>query len=122
MGRAQALRGRAAESAAGAVESDPRRAGSRLPVPIIAGNTVPAGTVAHIDTSTVPEAINHFQQLNSATIAGAPGVSQAEVLNFLRNALQEVAPTGYNVDYSGQSRQFVRGSSGFVATMIFALV
>jgi multidrug efflux pump len=86
------------------------------------GSVVPAGTVAHIDTGTVPEAINHFQQLNSATIAGAPGVSQADALNMLRNALQEVAPTGYNVDYSGQSRQFVRGSSGFVATMIFALV
>ena len=86
------------------------------------GSVVPASTVARIDTGTVPEAINHFQQLNSATIAGAPGVSQADALKMLRNALQEVAPTGYNVDYSGQSRQFVRGSSGFVATMIFALV
>ncbi len=76
----------------------------------------------HIDTSTVPEAINHFQQLNSATIAGAPGVSQADALKLLRDALHEVAPSGYNVDYSGQSRQFVRGSSGFVTTMLFALV
>jgi multidrug efflux pump len=86
------------------------------------GSLIPASTVAHIDTSTVPEAINHFQQLNSATIAGAPGVSDADALQFLRNALHEVAPTGYNVDYSGQSRQFVRGSSGFVTTMLFALI
>jgi len=86
------------------------------------GSLIPASTVAHIDTSTVPEAINHFQQLNSATIAGAPGVSQAEALKMLRDAVQEAAPTGYNVDYSGQSRQFVRGSSGFVSTMLFALV
>ena len=86
------------------------------------GSLIPASTVAHIDTSTVPEAINHFQQLNSATIAGAPGVSQADALKFLRDALYQVAPTGYNIDYSGQSRQFVRGSSGFVTTMLFALV
>jgi multidrug efflux pump len=86
------------------------------------GSVVPAGTVAHIETGTVPEAINHFQQLNSATIAGALGVSQADALKMLRSALQEVAPIGYNVDYSGQSRQFVRGSSGFLATMVFALV
>ena len=86
------------------------------------GSLIPASTVAHINTSTVPEAINHFQQLNSATIAGAPGVSQADALKFLRNAVLEAAPTGYNVDYSGQSRQFVRGSSGFVSTMLFALV
>ncbi len=86
------------------------------------GSLIPASTVARIETNTVPEAINHFQQLNSATIAGAPGVSQADALQFLRNAVQEVAPRGYNVDYSGQSRQFVRGSSGFVSTMLFALV
>src|SRR5579872_449356 len=86
------------------------------------GTLVPARTVAHIETSTGPETINHFQQLNSATIAGAPGVSQADALKMLRNALHEVAPTGYNIDYSGQSRQFVRGSSGFVVTMLFALV
>jgi multidrug efflux pump len=86
------------------------------------GSLIPASTVASIETSTVPEAINHFQQLNSATIAGAPGVSDGVALQMLREALHEVAPTGYNVDYSGQSRQFVRGSSGFVATMLFALV
>ena len=68
------------------------------------GSVVPASTVARIDTGTVPEAINHFQQLNSATIAGQPGVSQADALKMLRSALQDVAPSGYNVDYSGQSR------------------
>jgi multidrug efflux pump len=86
------------------------------------GSLIPASTVAHIVSSVVPETINHFQQLNSATIAGAPGASQAEVLQFLRTALHEVAPARYNVDYSGQSRQFVRGSSGFVVTMLIALI
>jgi multidrug efflux pump len=86
------------------------------------GSLIPASTVAHIESSVVPETINHFQQLNSATIAGAPGASQAEVLQFLRTTLHEVAPAGYNVDYSGQSRQFVRGSSGFVVTMLIALI
>jgi multidrug efflux pump len=86
------------------------------------GSLIPASTVAHIEMSTVPETINHFQQLNSATIAGAPGVTQADALKFLRTALHEVAPRGYGVDFSGQSRQFVRGSSGFVVTMLFALI
>src|SRR6202011_226453 len=67
------------------------------------GTLIPASTVAHIGTSTVPEAINHFQQLNSATIAGAPGVSQADALKLLRDAVHDTAPAGYNVDYSGQS-------------------
>ena len=86
------------------------------------GTLVPARTLAQIKTSTVPEAINHFQQLNSATIAGAPGVSQDTALKFLRNALQEVAPSGYTIDYSGQSRQYILGSGSFVVTLFFALI
>jgi multidrug efflux pump len=86
------------------------------------GTLMPARTVASIKTSTVPESINHFQQLNSATIAGAPGVSQDEALQFLRKTLKEVAPAGYNADYSGQSRQFMLGSGSFTATLFFALI
>jgi multidrug efflux pump len=83
---------------------------------------IPARTVAKITTSTVPESINHFQQLNSATIAGAPGVSQDEALKFLSDALHEVAPSGYTADYSGQSRQYILGTGSFVVTLFFALV
>src|ERR1700722_9969276 len=86
------------------------------------GSLIPARTVANIKTTTVPESINHFQQLNSATIAGAPGVSQDVALQFLRDALKEAAPTGYNADYSGLSRQFVLGNGSFAVTMLFALI
>ena len=34
------------------------------------GTPVPLSTVAHITTKTVPESLNHFQQLNGATIQG----------------------------------------------------
>jgi len=40
----------------------------------------------------------------------------------MRNALKEIVPSGYSVDYSGQSRQFMQESGGFVFTMLFALV
>ena len=86
------------------------------------GTLMPARTVASIKTSTVPESINHFQQLNSATIAGAPGVSQDEALRFLRKTLKDIAPSGYNADYSGQSRQFMLGTGSFTTTLFFALI
>jgi multidrug efflux pump len=86
------------------------------------GSLIQASTMAHITTSTVPESINHFQQLNSATISGAPGVSQATALKFLRDTLQAIAPSGYTADYSGQSRQFMLGSGSFVVTLFFALI
>jgi multidrug efflux pump len=86
------------------------------------GSLVQLGTVAHLERSTVPESINHFQQLNSATIAGAPAVSQGEALAFLQKALQEAAPSGYTVDYSGASRQYAQGSNEFLFTFGFALI
>ena len=86
------------------------------------GSLIPARTIARLKTSVVPETISHFQQLNSATIAGAPGVAEADALKFLRDTLRQVAPSGYNADYSGESRQFVRGSGSFVVTLLFALL
>jgi len=88
------------------------------------GSVIAASTVTHLKQTVVPESINHFQQLNSATISGviAPGISQGEVLDFLRNATAEAAPTGYSADYSGLSRQFVQESGGFVITLMFATI
>ncbi|MGF6472390.1 efflux RND transporter permease subunit [Paraburkholderia youngii] len=88
------------------------------------GSMIPASTVSHLKSTVVPESINHFQQMNSATISAvvAPRVSQGEVLEFLRNATTRVAPSGYNMDYSGLSRQFMQESGGFVITLMFAAV
>ena len=88
------------------------------------GVPVPLSTVAHITTKTLPESLNHFQQLNSATIQGvaAPGVAQADALNFLENLSRKTLPPGYTIGYSGLSRQYVQESSGFVVTFGFALV
>ncbi len=86
------------------------------------GSVIPASTVARLKTEVTPESINRFQQLNSVTISGVSGKSQGEVLDFLRNAVSEVAPSGYTVDYSGQSRQFVQESGGFALTFAFAVI
>jgi multidrug efflux pump len=86
------------------------------------GATVPASTVAHIDYSVVPESINRFQQLNSVTISGVSPMSQGEILKFLKDTTAQIAPSGYSVDYSGQSRQFVQESGGFLITLCFAII
>jgi multidrug efflux pump len=83
---------------------------------------IPASTVAHLKYDVVPESITRFQQLNSVTIIGVPGVSQGEALKTLRDAVSEVAPSGYSVDYAGPSRQFVQESGGFLLTLGFAVV
>jgi multidrug efflux pump len=88
------------------------------------GALVPLSTVASVSTKTVPESLNHFQQLNSATIQGVvmPGVAQGDALGFLQNLSARVLPQGYSIDYGGLSRQYVQETSGFVTTFGFALI
>jgi multidrug efflux pump len=86
------------------------------------GGMIPASTVASIKYSVQPESVTRFQQLNSATISGVSGASQGEILEYLRNTVREVAPSGYSIDYSGSSRQFMTESGGFVMTMAFAVI
>ena len=88
------------------------------------GTSVPLSTVAKIVTSTIPESLNHFQQLNSATIQGVafPGVAQADALDYLKNLAARTLPQGYTIDYGGPSRQYVQESGGFIVTFAFALI
>src|SRR5206468_325267 len=60
------------------------------------GKLLPAATVARQRTDVVPEGINHFQQLNSATLQGVfvPSVSEKQVLCFMRQTIAETAPSG----------------------------
>ena len=88
------------------------------------GEMIQARTIASIKQRVVPQSINHFQQLNSATIFGVstPFISQADLLEFMRQTLKEVAPSGYSMDYAGPSRQFMAESGGFLVTMFFAIL
>jgi multidrug efflux pump len=97
-----------------------------LDYPIANIGTVPVflSTIARIRTETVPESLNHFQQLNAATLAGvaSPGVSQADALAYLRNLAARTLPSGYTIDYGGPSRQFFQESTGVIATFGFAII
>jgi multidrug efflux pump len=88
------------------------------------GTAVPLSTVASLNTTTVPESLNHFQQINAATISGvaAPGVITGEALATMKEIAGRTLPAGYTIDYGGQSRQFVQEASGFAATFGFALI
>lgn len=92
---------------------------------IIANNiSVPLSTIGHLKTSTVAESLNHFQQLNAATISAIPfpGVSIGEALGTLERFADTLLPRDYNVDYAGQSRQFIQESKSLWVTFTFALV
>jgi multidrug efflux pump len=88
------------------------------------GTPVALSTIATIQTTTVPESLNHFQQLNDAMIQGVtqPGVSLGTAVAFLNDLAKRDLPRGYTVDYGGLTRQYVQESGGFLLTFGFALV
>ena len=88
------------------------------------GTPVPLSTVAKLETEVIPRSLNHFQQQNSATISGVPfpGVSLGDAVTYLDNLAKETLPTGYGVDYGGQSRQFKQESAGLAVLFALALV
>lgn len=88
------------------------------------GTSIPLSTVAKIKYEVVPESINHFQQLNSATISGvaAPGVTLGHATDVLTDIANQTLPTGYTVDYGGQSRQYRQEGSTFLITFFFAII
>lgn len=88
------------------------------------GTSVPVSTIVSLENSVVPESLNHFQQLNAATISGVPrpGVPLGQALDKMKELAAQVLPAGYSIDYSGQSRQYENESSQLVATFVFALI
>jgi multidrug efflux pump len=94
------------------------------PVAMIGAVPVPLSTIASIRGETVPETLNHFQQLNAATLSGvmSPGVSLDDALKYLQGLAARSLPQGYSVDYGGQARQYVQESTGVMTTFGFAVI
>ncbi|WP_058533069.1 efflux RND transporter permease subunit [Legionella saoudiensis] len=88
------------------------------------GESIPLSTVASLQRQVVPEALNHFQQLNSVTISAVafPGVSTEKALSTLAQFANETLPQGYSIDYASQSRQYIKEGSTLIVTFFFALI
>jgi len=88
------------------------------------GMTIPLSTIVNLEKSVIPETLNHFQQLNAATLSAVPmpGVTMGQALDKLRELAGQVLPSGYSIDYSGESRQYVEESKALMVTFFFALI
>ncbi len=97
---------------------------ANYPVATIGGVSIPLAAIATIHSETVPESLNHFQQLNAATISGvtAPGVSMDDGIKYLQHLAVRTLPQNYSVDYGGQARQFVQESGGIMVTFALAII
>lgn len=88
------------------------------------GEVIALSSIASLTHEVVPQSLNHFQQLNAATISGVPlpGVTLGDALNSLKALADKTLPVDYALDYAGQSRQLMHESNAFMLTFLFALV
>lgn len=58
------------------------------------GTSVPLSTIATITTKAVPQSLNHFQQMNAATISGVafPGVGLGDALDKMEGLAKTELP------------------------------
>ena len=88
------------------------------------GKLVPLSTLVTLKETVQPQQLKRFQQLNSVTISGVarPGVTLGQALDVLDDAAASVMPTGYSVDYAGQSRQYKTEGAQLTVAFFFALI
>ncbi|MCP3468538.1 efflux RND transporter permease subunit [Bradyrhizobium sp. CCGUVB23] len=87
------------------------------------GAMLPLSTVVSIETATDPNALTHYNQLNSATFQAVPmpGVTIGQAVDFLDGEAKKL-PAGFSHDFLADARQYVREGSQLAITFAFALI
>ena len=88
------------------------------------GQLVQLSTFATLKRTTEPRQINRFQQLNSAKISCLipPGITVDQALKVLEKRADEILPHGFQIDYSGESRQLRQEGNTLVTTMVISFI
>ncbi|GAB3359860.1 efflux RND transporter permease subunit [Lysobacter tyrosinilyticus] len=86
------------------------------------GQMVQLSNLVNINETIAAKELNHFNKLRSATITAglAPGYSAGEALEWMENALHDVAPEA-SYDLSGPSRELRESSNEFTMILVLAL-
>jgi len=108
------------------VDDDARRTPNDLSNIFVRGSDdamIQLQNLATVTETVAAKELNHFNKLRSATISMGlgPGYSMGEALDWLEEALAEVAP-GALFDLRGQSREFRESASGAFLMMALALM
>jgi multidrug efflux pump len=107
------------------VEDDSRRTPgdvSNVFVRNSSNQMVQLSNLVNVNETIAAKELNHFNKLRSATITAglAPGYSTGEALEWMENALREVAPEA-SYDLAGPSRELRESSNEFMLIFTLAL-
>jgi len=93
-------------------------------LPTAEGGQVPLSALVKLERSVEPSQRTQFQQLNAVTVEGtmAPGVSLGQGLDYLDEQAALTFPSGFTVDYNGESRQYAEQGNALLVTFFLALI
>lgn len=108
------------------VEDDARRTPSDLSNIFVRGDDdtmIQLQNLATVTETVAAKELNHFNKMRAATVSVGlgPGYSMGEAIDWLEDALAEVAPDAL-YDLGGQSREFRESASGAITMMALALL
>ena len=88
------------------------------------GTLVPLDTLLKPRVTTGASVISRFNAARAVTIQGnpAPGYSSGQAMNAIEEIVREKAPAGFNIDWSGQSREEKTAGSKTFQVLAMALV
>jgi multidrug efflux pump len=86
------------------------------------GQLVALASIAKLRDSVTPRSLNRFQQLNAVKISGVAMRPLGEALTFLEDEAAKILPTGYKIDYTGESRQLRTEGNKFLPAFLLAIV
>lgn len=87
------------------------------------GAMVPLSNLVTVVETVAPKELNHFNRLRAATITANlnEGYTLGEALGYLTQKAEEILPPGAQIDYAGQSREFLQSSASIYLTFLMAL-
>jgi len=85
------------------------------------GEPVSLHNLLDIKVSAMPLALNQFNQMNSVTLSGVPLMAPGSAMEYMQKVVLEAIPSGYLIDWNGQSRQLQEEGDSLVFTFLMAL-
>jgi multidrug efflux pump len=86
------------------------------------GRLISLDTIASLRDTVTPRTLNRFQQLNAVKISGVAIRPLDQSLRFLEDEAARILPKGYNLDYTGESRQLRTEGNRFLPAFLLAVV
>ncbi len=89
----------------------------------VSGGLVPISSLVNYKTVVMPQKLNHFQKIRSATVTAqlAHGYTIGQALNYLEHQADKILPNNMTYDFASTSRQYMKAAGKMAAIFAIAL-